>query len=225
MKWYGKNFYNDSYKQKKYLINQKIRLVKKFKLYAVPLSFRINLNNYRLIFSLPYFWNFLFIKKNNNRFLLYFYSNTYYFFLPLSVKFLMFFFDPYARSFSLNFFYINNFYKIFWNIFKLVFFSFTKVFFRKLKFKGKGYYIYKNKRNTIALRFGYSHIKRLFFFFSYVKFLSKTSVFIFGIDKFTITSLSIQLKNVRPINIFTGKGVRFTRQIIYRKTGKISSYR
>lgn len=137
----------------------------------------------------------------------------------------MFSFDNFSKIFIFNFFYINNFYKIFWNIFKLVFFSFTRIFFRKLKFKGKGYYIYKNLRNTIALRFGYSHIKRLYFFFSYVKFLSKTSVFIFGINKFTIIRLSNELKKVRPINIFTGKGIRFTRQIIYRKTGKVSSYR
>jgi len=31
--------------------------------------------------------------------------------------------------------------------------------------------------------------------------------------------------NIKKINIFTGKGIRFSRQILYRKTGKISSYR
>lgn len=225
MKWYGKNSYNDVYKQNQLIVNRKLRNVKKYKLYAVSQSYRLNFNNFKVSFILPYFWDFLFIKKNDNHFLLYFYSHSYFFFLPLSTKFLIFFFDKKTKSFLLYFFYINSFYRIFWNIFKLVFFSFTKIFFRKLKFKGKGYYIYKNLRNTIALRFGYSHIKRLYFFFSYVKFLSKTSVFIFGIDKFTIFNLSKQLKNVRPINIFTGKGVRFTRQIVYRKTGKISSYR
>jgi hypothetical protein len=30
---------------------------------------------------------------------------------------------------------------------------------------------------------------------------------------------------MRPINIFTGRGVRFSRQIIYKKVGKVSSYR
>jgi len=33
------------------------------------------------------------------------------------------------------------------------------------------------------------------------------------------------IRNMRPINIFTGRGVRFSRQIIYRKVGKVSSYR
>jgi len=30
---------------------------------------------------------------------------------------------------------------------------------------------------------------------------------------------------MRPINIFTGRGVRFAKQIIYKKAGKVSSYR
>tara|TARA_B100000795_G_scaffold73607_1_gene52083 strand:- start:7717 stop:7854 length:138 start_codon:yes stop_codon:yes gene_type:complete len=34
-----------------------------------------------------------------------------------------------------------------------------------------------------------------------------------------------QIKALRPINIFTGRGVRFNKQIIYKKTGKVSSYR
>lgn len=164
------------------------------------------------------------MNKNYN-ILLYFYSNTYYFFLPIKLKFLLFFYDQPSKVFILNFLYINNFYRLFFYLFKLIFASFTKIFFRKIKFKGKGYYIYKNKRNTIALRFGYSHIKRLFFFLSHVKFLSKTSIFIFGINKTNIWKLSHKLKQVRPINIFTAKGIRFTRQIIYRKTGKISAYR
>jgi ribosomal protein L6P/L9E len=106
-----------------------------------------------------------------------------------------------------------------------LFYTFTKLFFKKIKFKGKGYYIYKNFRNTIALQFGYSHIKRLYFYFTFVKFLSKTSIILFGLNLKDISLLSKKLYSVRPINIFTGKGMRFTRQIIYRKTGKISSYR
>ncbi len=121
--------------------------------------------------------------------------------------------------------YNNNFINLFWTNFKNIFYSFSRIFFKKLKFKGKGYYIYKNKRNTVAMQFGYSHIKRLFFFYTYVKFLSKTSIIIFGLSKIKINKAAFHLRSVRPINIFTGKGVRFTRQIIYRKTGKISSYR
>lgn len=47
----------------------------------------------------------------------------------------------------------------------------------------------------------------------------------FGLNPNTLSQAGISFKKIRPINIFTGKGVRFTRQIIYRKTGKVSSYR
>jgi hypothetical protein len=47
----------------------------------------------------------------------------------------------------------------------------------------------------------------------------------FGINKFEIISYGNDLKKVRPYNLFTGKGVRFTRQILYKKIGKVGSYR
>jgi len=130
-----------------------------------------------------------------------------------------------TNTLNLSFLFKNNFYGLFFNFFKNIFYSFTSVFFKKLKFKGKGYYIYKNKRNSIALQFGYSHLLYLYSFFISIKFLSKTSVFLFGLNKSEIINYSKQFINVRPINIFTLKGVRFARQIIYRKTGKISTYR
>jgi ribosomal protein L6P/L9E len=67
-------------------------------------------------------------------------------------------------------------------MFKLIFHSFTKIFFKKIKFKGKGYYIYKNIRNTIALRFGYSHIARVHCFIVNMRFLTKTTIFMYGIN-------------------------------------------
>jgi ribosomal protein L6P/L9E len=97
--------------------------------------------------------------------------------------------------------------------------------FNKLKFKGKGYYMYKSKRNTIALQFGYAHIVRIYTFLVNLKFLSKTAVLLVGLNKNDLLSISHNFRLRRPHNIFTGKGVRFTRQIIYKKTGKISSYR
>jgi ribosomal protein L6P/L9E len=75
------------------------------------------------------------------------------------------------------------------------------------------------------MQFGYSHKIQLFFFSFNIKFLSKTSIFFFGLNYKQINFCSYELKNIRPINIFTSKGIRFSKQIIYKKTGKISSYR
>ena len=136
-----------------------------------------------------------------------------------------FFYDKNINNLSFNFFFKNNFYSIFWNLFKIIFYSFSTIFFKKLKFKGKGYYIYKNIRNTIALQFGYSHLLYLYSYYISVKFITKTTVLIFGINYSNLLLSSFSLYNVKKINIFTAKGIRFAKQIIYRKTGKVSSYR
>jgi ribosomal protein L6P/L9E len=107
----------------------------------------------------------------------------------------------------------------------VLFESFSKPFFKKLKFKGKGYYIYKNRRNTITPQFGYAHRLYVYSFFTSVRFLSKTSIIVFGLLKKDVSLTSLRIKRMRVINIFTGRGVRFSRQVIYRKVGKVSSYR
>jgi large subunit ribosomal protein L6 len=99
------------------------------------------------------------------------------------------------------------------------------VFFKKLKFKGKGYYIYKNSRNTIAPQFGYSHRIYVYSWFTNIKFLGKTSLVIFGLKASDIKLPTSLIKSFRPINVFTGRGVRFSREVVYSKPGKVSSYR
>ena len=97
--------------------------------------------------------------------------------------------------------------------------------FKKIKFKGKGYYIYKNNRNTITPQFGYSHRIYIYSFFNNVRFLGKTTVLLFGLVKSDVIKSSLSIKEKRTVNIFTGRGVRFARQTIYKKQGKVSSYR
>jgi ribosomal protein L6P/L9E len=121
--------------------------------------------------------------------------------------------------------YNNNFINSFINNFNKIITTFTKPLFKKIKFKGKGYYIYKNKRNTVTPQFGHSHRIYVYSFFMGIKFLSKTSVLVFGINSIDLIQITLKIKLLRPINIFTGRGLRFSKQIIYKKTGKVSSYR
>jgi ribosomal protein L6P/L9E len=58
-----------------------------------------------------------------------------------------------------------------------------------------------------------------------VQFQSKTHIFLFGLLKSDLIYVTLFLKNMRPISIFTGRGVRFSSQVIYKKVGKVSSYR
>jgi ribosomal protein L6P/L9E len=223
MKWYGflKTSKNSLiYKKKK---NYKYH----FKQSALFVNKKINLNYTNLILHFPSDWNFLILSQSSHFDLnhLYLYNSFYFFKLPLFTPFMLLKYDSQTNSLVFKFLLKNSFFGIFWNLFKKIFFSFTKVFFRKLKFKGKGYYIYKNFRNTIAMQLGYSHLTYLYAFFVSVKFLTKTSILMFGLNNKDIWRVSKMLHQVKSINIFTGKGIRFSRQIVYRKTGKVSSYR
>jgi hypothetical protein len=154
-----------------------------------------------------------------------FLSATYYLKLVLPTQAVTVYADHYTSSigFRLNCrpAYVNLFYRKFKRLLRL----FYLPFFFKLKFKGKGYYVYKNKRNTITPQFGFSHRNYVYSASINVRFLSKTKIFLFGLSKTDTIKTATSFKRLKSINIFTGRGVRFARQIIYRKTGKISSYR
>ena len=184
MKWYGKSFY----KEKNVIKNIKNATLHKTKQSSIDLINKINLNNTKFFFHLSNKWDFLLIKKNNNNTVCYIYSLNYFFFFPILTTFTFFNYDKQTHCLLFYFFHKNNFFNIFSIFFKNIFFSFSKIFFKKLKFKGKGYYIYKNKRNTIALQFGYSHRFYLYSFSVLVKFITKTIILIFGINK-SITPL------------------------------------
>ena len=227
MLWYGKVYsenFKKLYKRSKYRCNLKTRSL------ALSIPQRSGLT--RAVYSLyiPSNWNFqVLVKSGNNRSvnnqLIYLYNNVYFF------KFLTigcisnFYFDQQTNSITFHLLYTPAFYKMYWNNLLTVFYSFSKLFFKKLKFKGKGYYIYKNVRNTITPQFGHAHRIYMYSFYLSVKFLTKTTVFLFGSSKQDILTTAQLIHVAKPINVFTGRGVRFSRQVVYRKTGKVSSYR
>ena len=179
-------------------------------------------------FSLLPNWNYSLIvpKNNQDHFkIIYFYTSSYFFNLPLPVKFIDLKFDKGSHSFLFTARLSSNFLKPYLNLVRLLFHVFYKPLFIKLKFKGKGYYIYKNKRSTITPQMGYAHRIYVYAFSIIVKFLAKTKIFLFGLSKNDILKIGHAIKKIRPINVFTGRGIRFRKQIIYRKVGKVSSYR
>ena len=103
--------------------------------------------------------------------------------------------------------------------------QFKKIKFKKIKFEGKGYYIYKNLKNTIAPKFGFAHRLYIYNYNLLVKFLSKTKFIIYSYNIADCIASAERIKLLRPRNIFTGRGVRFSRSIRYRKRGKVSSFR
>ena len=146
-------------------------------------------------------------------------------FLPLPINFSKSFFEEETNSIHSVSVSCSSYFKIYVSSFSKLCNNFSKVFFKKLKFKGKGYYIYKSARNTIAPQFGYSHRIYIYSWGTGIKFTSKTSVLVFGFVSNLVMKTSHELKSYRSINVFTGRGVRFSKQIVYSKPGKVASYR
>lgn len=223
MFWYGLKFTRSN----KHLWNrQSQNLNYKIKKYGFDKTLKKQVNKQSFLLYKPSNWEVILLKsKTNNNKIVVFYSNIYFFKLSLPGICNEITFDENTNTVLLHTMYINNYYRLFWSTLVNTFYALTRPVFKKIKFKGKGYYIYKNLRGTITPQFGYSHRLYVYSFFTSVKFLSKTTVFIFGLLKRDIDSVGLAVKNLRPINIFTGRGVRFSKQIVYKKVGKVSSYR
>lgn len=189
-------------------------------------NIKFHLKPYNFYFNVPMNWSVVILNSNfSNYKIIYLYNNVYFFKFITPKMFSNLYFDYNTHTIVFNSIFINTYYKLYWFYLNQLFSILNKPQFNKIKFKGKGYYIYKNKRNTITPQFGFAHRIFIYAFFLNVKFLSKTSIFVFGFLKQDIIYLSNNIKSTRPINIFTGRGVRFSRAIVYKKQGKVSSYR
>jgi hypothetical protein len=176
-------------------------------------------------FILPPHWEYVVLATSIEQHAVYLYSGTYFFHFSFPSVPAMTYTNPNTRLIGYTTFYSHTYTTAYFNLWRAIFKSFHRPFFRKVRFKGKGYYLYKNKRQTITPQFGYAH--RLYLYAAYVavQFQSKTHIFLFGLLKSDLIYVTLFLKNMRPISIFTGRGVRFSSQVIYKKVGKVSSYR
>ena len=88
----------------------------------------------------------------------------------------------------------------------------------KIKFTGKGYKIKKNTNKSMVLLFNRAHTTTLWWKNIFVKKLKKYKIYI----KYNTTQKKIinTIINIRPINIFTKKDLRKSRQILFKKKGK-----
>jgi hypothetical protein len=103
-------------------------------------------------------------------------------------------------------------------------------FFKKITFAGKGYKIkkiYKNikyiYKNIVSFYFNKSHFNIVYFNNILLKKLKKTKLIIYTTNLKHLYYLTNIILNIRKVNIFTLKGLRLSRQIIYKKIGKKSS--
>jgi hypothetical protein len=101
------------------------------------------------------------------------------------------------------------------------------IFYKKLKFKGKGYRIYYSKieRYSITFVFGHSHYVIIPLILFKIINLTKLKIS-FTYTNFTlVNNLALSILSIKPINIFTSRGIRASKQQLFKKTGKVSTYR
>jgi hypothetical protein len=111
--------------------------------------------------------------------------------------------------------------KLYW-----LFTSWNYYFFKKLKFKGKVYKMIRNINKKLKLSFGRCHINIAVMrnLFLKKKKKRKLKFLVFSTNYINVLNTVVDIRNIRPINIFTQRGLRLSRQVIYKKVGKKSSY-
>ena len=223
--WYG--FKNTSILKRR-VKNNLYRLNLRDRTIGSPLPRHVSYPTRKVSLQLPLGCDFVLLRKvapSGERYLSYIYTPTYFCNFAFRDSCVSLSYSRSTQTFTFTHDFYSYYYRSYLKFVTTLFSKFNRPFFLKIKFKGKGYYIYKNSRNTIAPQMGYAHRVYVYAQAISVKFLSKTKILLFGLSPDPIFKIGFELKNVRPINIFTGRGVRFARQIVYRKTGKVSSYR
>jgi hypothetical protein len=161
-------------------------------------------------------YDILCIKLSSQMFVLYNFSPYYFFQISCSKSWehihLMF-----VNSIILVYNYISLYLKTIWShFFRLLLF--------KMQFTGKGYKMVVASRYTITISFGHSHRNYFYFWFVRPYKIAKTRFIFFGLNYFLLKQTIQTVYNSKPLNIFTLRGLRFRRQCIFKKTGKISLY-
>lgn len=92
----------------------------------------------------------------------------------------------------------------------------------KIRFSGKGYKLVKYAER-VALYLNTSHTQWLFLFKSMVFKIQKQKYLIVNLNKKELSNISQNLVNARPLSIYTKRGLRASRQDVFKKIGKRSA--
>lgn len=97
--------------------------------------------------------------------------------------------------------------------------------FLKLRYKGKNHRWHRKKK-SLVLRFGHSHLISLKKPTSvFLKKKGRMKIIFFGTNVELLYFFLRSVVNWKPANVYTGRGLRISRQRILRKSGKVSIYR
>lgn len=103
--------------------------------------------------------------------------------------------------------------------------SWNIYYFNKIKFKGKGFRIkFFKKIKLIKFYFGKSHKTFMLLKNIKKKRISKYKFILYSINKKKSKDASIKIINIKYINHYTLRGLRISKQIIYKRKGKKGTY-
>jgi len=182
----------------------------------------MNIGIYNL--NIPITFNIIVIesKKNKNDLTIILYNNLYSVNLVNNKKNIRINLESYSIRMKFGYNFDNNYnIKLFNNFIK----TFESYFFLKIKFKGKGFKIKFNKKlKLIKFYFGRSHIT--FFKLKTLK-LKKITKYKFLLKNLNFNKLkkkASEMTYIKPVNVYTLRGIRLSRQFIRKRKGKKSSY-
>lgn len=174
--------------------------------------------------TLPPFVN-LTIIKNQKHFILYNYNKFFFYQLGQPKDLVAIWIDNETKSVGFQTFNSKALTKLYFYLIQIFFFSWDSYFLEKIKFKGKGYRIaFKKKKKIMKFYFGHSHDTIFIFRWVLVKKPHKYKFIILNNNLQTLKQLNHKILKIKPVNIYTKRGLRNFRQTIYKRKGKKSSY-
>lgn len=98
-------------------------------------------------------------------------------------------------------------------------------FFTKIKFKGKGFRIrFFKKIKLVKFFFGKSHKTFIFFKKIRIKRINKYKFILKNINLNSLNLNSSKVVKIRKLNVYTLRGIRKSKQIVFKRKGKKGTY-
>lgn len=170
----------------------------------------------------------LVLLKSKLNYIFYSYTNTYYtnlaYILP-KIKAFTVYFNEQMNTILTERWQFSTVRTLFYNSLFKFWKQFYIVSYAKIRYKGKGYKLYLKKENRIFFQFGLSHKWYVHDTNSHFFFLTKGKMLFLGLNKKIFYDFLFKLIRSRYLNIFTARGLRLSRQVVFKKVGKISAYR
>lgn len=93
-----------------------------------------------------------------------------------------------------------------------------------LRFRSKYFFIERYAANCFIWWLGYSHVICIYNPQIYFYFLNKHTIIFYSRNQIYLKAVLRQYRALKPLNSYTLRGLRFAKDKIYKRTGKIKRY-